>query len=157
MRKLIFITFLTLGICSCGSIKKHKENTETEQKENINAGSNTNRWTNSSNYNLEPVDLSKPIKFTNSKGETELFENTKVVYNNTHTREIIKDTISSKKEFNQETNKKDKETDNTMLFLGLGLGGLFLILLFFFALIFWFVNSQSKKFDLIVNQLKNNL
>lgn len=156
MRNIILTILLGLTICSCGSVKKYKESTETEQKENTNASSNTDRWTNSSNYNLEPVDLSKPIKFTNSKGETEVFENTKVVYQNTHTREIIKDTVSNQKEFKEETDKKDKETDNTMLFLGLGLGGLFLILLFFFALIFWFVNSQSKKFDLIVNQLKNN-
>lgn len=154
MKKILLTILLALALWSCGSVKKHKETTETEQNENFNAGSNKLKWTNSSGYNLEPVDLSKPIKFTNAKGETEVFENTKVVYNNTHTIEKVKDTTSYQKDFKQETDKKDKESDNTILILGIVLGSFFLILLFLFVIIVWFVSQQSKKIGLILEQFK---
>lgn len=153
--KIIFGTILLASaIWSCGSIKKHKESSETEQKEEFNSGSNKAKWSNSSNYSLEPVDLSKPIVFTNGKGEKQVFENTKVVYNNTHTIERIKDTISANKDLKQESNKKEKVTDNTILILGIILGSIFLVFLFLFLLIVWFINQQSKKTNVILSQFQ---
>ena len=52
------------------------------------------------------------------------------------------------------TDKKEKESDNTILILGIVLGSFFLILLFLFVLIVWFISQQSKKLGLILEQFK---
>ena len=111
---LFFSLFLAL---SCGSVKKDKASIETEANKELNAGSNTARWINSNNWGLEPIDLSQPMTFTNSKGETETYTNTKVFHNNTITTEIVHDTIVVKEEFKQDVDLKNKETDNQTIWL----------------------------------------
>jgi uncharacterized protein YceK len=115
MRNIIYI--LALLMVSCGSVKKDKSSIETESNKELNAGNNMARWINSNNWGLEPVDLSQPMTFTNSKGESETYTNTKVFHNNTHTTEIIHDTIAAKEEFKQDVDTKNKETDNNQIWL----------------------------------------
>ena len=115
MKRILFIIMISLF--SCGSIKKDKTSIETETNSELNAGSNTARWINSNNWGLEPVDLSKPMIFTNSKGETETFTNTKVFHNNTITKEVVHDTIVVKAESKQDIDLKNKETDNQNIWL----------------------------------------
>lgn len=141
--KRILLIIVIVSFFSCGSIKKDKTSIETETNSELNAGSNTARWINSSNWGLEPVDLSKPMIFTNSKGETETFTNTKVVYNNTHTKEIVKDTISHNKQTKIEVDDKNKKTDNTNLFLGIFGIAFFLIFLFLIFIVIYFGNKIS--------------
>ena len=116
MKKFLFI-FFTLLLFSCGSIKKTKEHTEINQNESENISTTKDMFSDSKSFSLEPVDFSKPITFTNSKGEKQVFENSKVIYNNTKIIEKVKDTISYKKESNIEIDKKDKEVDNTFFLL----------------------------------------
>lgn len=115
MKNLIYI--LILMMFSCGSVKKDKTSIETEASKQSNSGSNTARWINSNNWGLEPIDLSQPMTFTNSKGETETYTNTKVFHNNTVTKEIVHDTIVVKEEFKQDVDLKNKETDNQTVWL----------------------------------------
>jgi len=115
MKNIIYI--LAFFLFSCGSLKKDKTSIETEASTETNAETTTARWIDSKDYRLEPADLSKPMIFTNSKGETETFTNTKVIYNNTHTKEIIHDSIAKKEEFKQEVDSKNKETDNQTIWL----------------------------------------
>lgn len=119
MNKTTYITFLSLVLFSCGTIKKIKEHTEINQNESENIARTKDIFSDSKSFSLEPVDLSKPIVFTNNKGEKRVFENSKVVYNNTKIIEKVKDTISYKNESNLKIDKKDKEekTDNTFLLL----------------------------------------
>lgn len=115
MRNIIYI--LALLMLSCGSVKKDKTSIETESNKELNSGTNTARWINSNNWGLEPIDLSQPMTFTNSKGETETYTNTKVFHNNTTTTEIVHDTIVVKEEFKQDSDSKNKETDNQNIWL----------------------------------------
>ena len=145
MKKIIIIGVVLLFV-SCGSIKKYKESNDTELKTESNSGTDINRWISSSNYSLEPVDLSKPIVFTNDKGEKQTFENTKIFNNNTHTREIIKDTTAKKTDYKNEVDIKDKEVDNTKLFLGIFAMGFGSILIIIVIVIYVF----SKKMNTIL-------
>lgn len=149
MKKSILL-LVSLILVSCGSIKKDKTSIETEKESELNQGSNTARWINSSNWGLEPQDPLKPMVFTNSKGEIETYHNTKIYHNNTHTKEIVNDTIVKKEKEKQDINIKNKETDNTMLILGLF--GLFL--LFLFGLILFIVLRFEKKISLVAQLLE---
>jgi hypothetical protein len=127
MKNIIYI--LAFLMISCGSVKKDKSSIETESNKELNAGSNTARWIKSDNWGLEPIDLSQPMTFTNSKGETETYTNTKVFHNNTTTTEIVHDTIVVKEEFKQDANVTNKETDNNQIWLYF-MVGLVVVLLF---------------------------
>lgn len=157
MKKFILI-FASLFLIGCGSVKKEKLSidTEKEKETEINSSSNTARWINSSNYSLEPADLTKPMLRTNSKGETETFTNTKIVYNNTHTKEIVKDTTAKKEKEKEKTevDKSNKEKDNTMVILiGFGMFLVFLLLVIMF-LAWWFGKKINSALMLIQNQSK---
>lgn len=141
MKNLIYI--LAFVLFSCGSVKKDKTSIETEASSETNSGTNTARWINSNNWGLEPIDLSQPMTFTNSKGETETYTNTKVFHNNTVTKEIVHDTIVVKEELKQDVDVKNKETDNTTLILGI-VGIAFLFLLIIILVVFF---SFSKKIN----------
>jgi len=101
------ILIIPLFFISCANLKK--TNTETELKIDSSSGSDTARWIDSKNWGLKPIDISKPMTFTNSKGETETYTNTEVYHNNTHTKEVIHDTIVVKQDLKQEVNTKDKD------------------------------------------------
>lgn len=135
---------------SCGSIKKDKTSIDTKKESELNAGSNTARWIKSDNWGLKPIDLSQPMTFTNSKGETETYTNTEVYHNNTHTKEIIHDTIKVAEKEKTSIDKKEKETDNTKVILG-AIGIMFA---FFFLIIVFIVWYFSKQFTGILKNLE---
>ena len=139
--------FLIFLLFSCGSIKKDKNSFDIDTKTDANSSTEKLRLTDNRSYNLEPIDLSQPIVFTNSKGETERFTNTKVVYNNTHTIEKVKDTTSIKQKENISIDTKHKESDNTMIFIAL-FGFIFLFMIIVFFMIFWYVRNKINAFTL---------
>lgn len=143
MKKIFFLLLLLLSV-SCGSIIKDKKSLDSE-KESVtdsNASSATNRWINSSNYILEPVNLDKPILW-NRNGKVDTIYNTRVVYNNTNTKEIIRDTTSTKKKETEkiQVDQKQKKTDNTLLILGIIGIGLFLFLIVILVGFFYLKNK----------------
>lgn len=150
MKKILFIIIAVLFLTNCGSVKKDKTSIDTEKESELNAGSNTARWINSNNWGLKPIDLSQPMTFTNSKGETETYTNTEVYRNNTHTKEIIRDTIKVAEKEKISVDKKHKETDNTMLILGI-VGA---ILVFFLIVIIFIVWYFSKQFTAILSSIQ---
>lgn len=149
MKKILFIIIASLFLTNCGSVKKDKTSIDTEKENELNAGSNTARWINSNNWGLEPVDLSQPMIFTNSKGETETYTNTKVYHNNTHTKEIIHDTIKVAEKEKTSVDEKHKETDNTMLIIGIVVA----VLVFFLIVIIFIVWYFSKQFTATSKQI----
>ena len=94
MKKLILTIFLTLGIWSCGSVKK--SSTETEISTEI----KTDATKFSNSFTLEPVDLNKPILL----GKDTIY-NTRVIYNNS--KEVIKET--KKEDLKQDIEVKEKD------------------------------------------------
>lgn len=143
MKKIFFLLLLLLSV-SCGSIIKDKKSIDSE-KESVtdsNASSATNRWINSSNYILEPVNLDKPILW-NRNGKVDTIYNTRVVYNNTNTKEIIRDTTSTKKKETEkiQVDQKQKKTDNTLLILGIIGIGLFFFLIVILVGFFYLKNK----------------
>lgn len=141
MKKLIVL--LAFFFISCGSIKKNKEEVELETEKNSTEKTNIARWINSNSYTLEPVDLTKPI-LLNKNGKIDTLYNTKVIYNNTKTKEIIHDSVAKKENTKIEANSKLKETDNTKLFLYLFIFG-FSLLFMMIILILVYFNSLIKK------------
>lgn len=144
--KKIFLAFILLFMVSCGSIKKDKNSIDIEKSSltDSNSSSTTNRWIESANYTLEPVNLDKPILWSHN-GKTDTIYNTKVIYNNTNTKETIIDTTKTQKKETEKValEQKNKETDNTFLIIGIvgfGFGFLFLLIV-----IFMVFNSLSKK------------
>lgn len=134
MKKLIVL--LVFFFISCGSIKKNKEHFELDSETSSTKQTNISRWVNSNSYTLEPVDLTKPI-LLNKNGKTDTLYNTKVIYNNTNTKEIIHDSIGKKGHTKIEADSKIKETDNTKLFLGIfGIVILLIFLCFVFAIVY---------------------
>lgn len=134
MKKIIVL--LVFFFISCGSIKKNKEHFELDSETSSTEQTNISRWINSNSYTLEPVDLTKPI-LLNKNGKTDTLYNTKVVYNNTKTKEIIHDSIGKKGHTKIEADSKIKETDNTKLFLGIfGIVILLIFLCFVFAIVY---------------------
>ena len=94
MKKIILTIFLTLGIWSCGSVKK--SSTETEISTEI----KTDATKFSNSFTLEPVDLNKPILL----GKDTIY-NTRVIYNNS--KEVIKET--KKEDLKQDIDTKEKD------------------------------------------------
>jgi cobalamin biosynthesis Mg chelatase CobN len=155
MKKFILI-FASLFFIGCGSVKKEKLSidTEKEKETETNSSSNTARWINSSNFTLEPADPLQPMTFTNAKGEKETYTNTIIKNNNTHTKEIVHDSIAKKEKEKEKTeiDKSTKEKDNTMVILiGFGMVLVFLLLVIVF-LAWWF----GKKINTIMQMLPKN-
>lgn len=144
MKKLIVL--LVFFFISCGSIKKNKEHFELDSETSSTEQTNISRWVNSNSYTLEPVDLTKPI-LLNKNGKTDTLYNTKVIYNNTNTKEIIHDSIGKKGHTKIEDDSKTKETDNTKIFLYLFIFG-FSILFIMIILILVYFNTLIKKIPL---------
>ena len=94
MKKIILTIFLTLGIWSCGSIKK--SSTETEISTEI----KTDATKFSNSFTLEPINLDKPILL----GRDTIY-NTRVIYNNS--KEGIKEKSN---EVNKSNLKQDFDT-----------------------------------------------
>ena len=94
MKKILLTIFLTLGIWSCGSVKK--SSTETEISTEI----KTDATKFSNSFTLEPVDLNKPILL----GKDTIY-NTRVIYNNS--KEVIKET--KKEDLKQDIEVKEKD------------------------------------------------
>lgn len=153
MKQIILILSL-LFLTNCGSVKKDKTSIDTEKESELNAGSNTARWIKSDNWGLKPIDLSQPMTFTNSKGETETYTNTEVFHNNTHTKEIIHDTIKVAEKEKISINEKHKETDNTMLILGI-VGIVFFFLLLVIVFIVWYFSKQISGISKIIEKIGN--
>lgn len=142
--KKLFLAFMLIFVFSCGSVKKDKKSIDIEKSSftDTNSSSTTNRWIESANYTLEPVDLSQPILWTRN-GKTDTIYNTKVIYNNTNTKETIIDTTKTQKKETEKVavEEKHKETDNTFLILGIvGIGFLFLLIVVLVVF-----NNLSKK------------
>lgn len=136
MKKAIIVIFSFI-LFSCGSIEKLKEKKEikTDSLSGTNSSTNLNRWINSDKYTLQPVDLSQPMRFVNSKGEIKEYFNTKVIHEKEIIQENKKDTLANKTQLQKEVSeqKKFKETDNTTLILGIvgiAFGFLFMIIIF---------------------------
>ena len=94
MKKIILTIFLTLGIWSCGSVKKLSTETEISTEIKTDATKFSNSFT------LEPVDLNKPILL----GKDTIY-NTRVIYNNS--KEVIKET--KKEDLKQDIEVKEKD------------------------------------------------
>ena len=145
MKKIIF-AFAFLFLTSCGSVKKDKLSidSKSELNEDINSSSNTNKLTYSKNFTLEPADLTAPMLWNNN-GRIDTLWNTRIIENNTIIKEQKKDTTSVNKNEKQalKIDEKHKETDNTLLILGV-VGILFL---FFFLVIIFIVLHFSKQIN----------
>ena len=151
--KKIIILIVCFNLFSCGSIEKLKQSKKiaTDSISETNSGTNLNRWINSDKYTLEPADLTKPIRFVNSKGEVKEYFNTKIIHEKEIVREQKKDTLSNKTKLNKEIDEesKYKKTDNTMIILGVfGIAFLFLFLVVIF--IVWY---YGKKINTITQLL----
>lgn len=94
MKKIILTIFLTLGIWSCGSIKKSRTETEISTEIKTDATKFSNSFT------LEPINLDKPILL----GKDTIY-NTRVIYNNS--KEVIKET--KKEDLKQDIDTKEKD------------------------------------------------
>ena len=102
MKKLIITILLALGIWSCGSLKKHKEETK-EEKESF-SNSNTEVNYQLDKFSLEPVDLQRPILVGGKE-----YHNTKIVVE----KEVGKiDQVENTGEKSKNENlRQDKEKD----------------------------------------------
>ena len=95
MKKIILTIFLTLGIWSCGSVKKSSTETDLKTESEKNTEIDATKFSNS--FTLEPINLDKPILL----GKDTIY-NTRVIYNNS--KEVIK-------EKSNEVNKSDLKQD----------------------------------------------
>ncbi len=85
---LLLITFLTSGMCSCGTRKVHKtETVEIVKKDSVSktkevavSESETNKQVNISedNFIIEPIDIIKPIEITDSSGKVTIYKNARI-------------------------------------------------------------------------------
>lgn len=155
MKKLIILIF-SFMLISCGSVEKLKQKKEikTDSLSQTNSSSNLKRWIDSDKYSLEPADLTQPMRFINSKGEVKEYFNTKIIHDKTIIHEQKKDTTAKKTELKKEVEEesKFKETDNTMIILGVF--GMFLVFLFLVIIFmaWWF----GKKINTIMQLLPKN-
>ena len=95
MKKILLTIFLTLGIWSCGSVKKSSTETEISTVDYKDTSTEAIKY--SKGFTLEPINLDKPILL----GKDTIY-NTRVIYNNS--KEIIK-------EKSNEVNKSDLKQD----------------------------------------------
>ena len=102
MKKILLTIFLTLGIWSCGSVKKSSTETDFKTESEKNTEIDATKFSNS--FTLEPVDLSKPILL----GKDTIY-NTRVIYNNS--KEVIKEKSNevNKIDLKQDIETKDKD------------------------------------------------
>lgn len=131
---------LALGIWSCGSLKKHKE--ETKEEKEFFSNSNTEINYQLDKFSIEPVDLQRPILVGGKE-----YHNTKIVVE----KEVGKiDQVENTGEKSKNENLlQDKEKDNTWLIIGIvGLGFLFLLFVFIISLVVIYY-ILSKKISLI--------
>ena len=95
MKKIILTIFLTLGIWSCGSLKKSSTETDLKTESEKNTEIDATKFSN--NFSIEPIDLDRPILIGGKE-----FHNAKIT--NNYTKEIIK-------EKSNEVNKADLKQD----------------------------------------------
>ena len=95
MKKILLTIFLTLGIWSCGSVKKSSTETEISKVDYKDTSTEAIKY--SKGFTLEPINLDKPILL----GKDTIY-NTRVIYNNS--KEVIK-------EKSNEVNKSDLKQD----------------------------------------------
>jgi hypothetical protein len=133
-KTLLLIT--ALSFIGCGSVIKDKTNFESDTKSDFKASKiDFKRFTDSS-YILKPFDASKPMLI----GKDTLVN--VIIENNYRDRwHIQKDTIHKLDTQVIELSQKNKETDNTKLFLGIaGVIGFFLFLVV--LVILWYINKK---------------
>ncbi|UOX32425.1 hypothetical protein LXD69_10210 [Flavobacterium sediminilitoris] len=152
---LVIISFV---LFSCGSIKKDKTNLklESSSNEDSNSSSNTNRWINSNDYILEPVDLTKPM-FWNNNGKKDTVWNTRVINNTRYIKEEIKEDTNQIKKSNEKLSidKKNKETDNTFLILGV-FSAFFLFIIIVIIIAIYLIIREYKATTKLFENLKWN-
>jgi len=137
---LFIIVSIILSICmaltSCGSIEKYKasKDTKKETEKETASGSETKTTAFKDFFSYEPYDNTKPMIIgRDTVVNTRIINNKETIY--THSKDTL--FIKEKKVQEVQENIKHKESDNTTLFIWLGLGGLLLILLFmFFAMMY---------------------
>ena len=102
MKKLILTNFLTLGIWSCGSVKKSSNETDLKTESEKNTEINATKFSN--NFSIEPVDLDRPILIGGKE-----FHNAKIT--NNYTKEIIKEKSNevNKSDLKQDIDTKEKD------------------------------------------------
>jgi Tfp pilus assembly protein PilP len=134
--KKILLLITALALIGCGSIIKDKTNFESDTKSDFKASKiDFKRFTDSS-YILKPFDASKPMLIGKDTLVNVIIEN--------HYRDrvhIVKDTIHKLDTQVIELSQKNKETDNTKLFLWIaGVIGFFLFLVV--LVILWYINKK---------------
>ena len=107
MKKIILTIFLTLGIWSCGSVKKLS--TETEVKKDSSSSSQKEWNLNWGNYSLKPFDPNKPMIFTNSQGKRDTLVNTIIEHHYNTEYVKVKDTTNVKTYLKQDIEVKEKD------------------------------------------------
>ena len=102
MKKIILTIFLTLGIWSCGSVKKSSTETEISTVDYKDTSTEAIKY--SKGFTLEPINLDKPILL----GKDTIY-NTRVIYNNS--KEIIKEKSNevNKADLKQDIDTKEKD------------------------------------------------
>lgn len=129
MKKLLYILPI-LFFVGCGSLKKDKSITETSKDNDIKTKSDVNLNYQFDKLSLEPYNPERPM-LVNGKE----YNNTKIIHHYEQGEKTEKTETEDKSKSEEFTKDKTVERDNTMLFVVLGLGALFMILGFFLILI----------------------
>ena len=130
-----FITILVIFfLYGCGSFEKYKSKTSTskESEKETHSGTETNTTAFKNFFSYEPYDNTKPMII----GRDTII-NTRIINNKETIFTHSKDTVFIKEKAAEKINEdvKHKESDNTKLFVLLGLGAFFFLFLFFLIII----------------------
>jgi len=132
LNPVLILSFLILN--SCGSIEKYKsrKSTSKESEKETASGTETNTTAFKELFSYEPYDNTKPMII----GRDTII-NTRVINNKETIFTHSKDTVFIKEKVAEKINEdvKHKESDNTKLFVLLGLGAFFFLFLFFIIII----------------------
>lgn len=134
--KKTLILLTALALIGCGSLKKDKISTEIDTKNDFKASKIDFKRFIDSSYTLKPFDASKPMLI----GKDTIY-NVTIEQHYKDRVHIVRDTIHKLDTQVIKLKEKNKETDNTTLFLGIA----GIIALFFFMLILvilWYINKK---------------
>jgi len=142
LKAVLILSFSILF--SCGSIEKYKasKDTKKETDKETSIGKEVKTTSFKNLFSFEPYDNTKPMIIgRDTIVNTRIINNKETIF--THSKDTVFIKEKAKEEIKEDV--KHKESDNTTLFIWLGLGGLLLILLFmFFAMMFMVKNISAK-------------
>lgn len=138
MKKILLTIFLTLGIWSCGSVKKSSTETDLKTESENNTEIDATKFSN--NFSIEPVDLDRPILIGGKE-----FHNAKIT--NNYTKEIIKEKSNevNKSDLKQDIQTKDKDYSQVIETLS----NRFILLIGILFVLYFILNYIKNKTPLI--------